>query len=495
MKLTLKLMAVIVAGIIGLTVIDIYLTVHREIELFDTDMKRDALVLGRSVRDLLEDVWRVGGEERALALIDRVNTEGHIIRMRWVWLDGQADGPYRPGVPPALLSPVFQGEELTIKRAGSGDSGHVYSYVPVSTNSGRVGALELSESQSELTQYTGSTIKRAVVLTGGIVLLGGLTAVGFGVFFVGRPLRLLSEKAGRVGLGDFTAPLHLPGRDELSELAATINTMCDQLVESQKRISAETEARITALEQLRHADRLKTVGRLASGVAHELGTPLNVVGGRASMIVAGKLPPDDVVENARIIRAQSDRMATIIRQLLDFARSRPAHRERTDLRSTATQTLSLLTALARKRNVNLTLTAAEAPVWAIVDTGQVQQVLTNLVINALHAMTRGGTVTVSVQCERACPPEAHGGAAGNYVCVRVEDEGEGISKESLQHIFEPFFTTKDVGEGTGLGLSIAYGIISEHGGWIDVKSEVGAGSVFSVFLPGENDPCDGESSL
>jgi two-component system NtrC family sensor kinase len=494
MKLTLKLMSVIVAGIIALTALDVYLTVRREIRLFDTDMKRDALVLGRSVRDLLEHIWRVGGQEGALALIERVNAEGHIIRMRWVWLDGQADELHRPHIPLSLLSPVVRGEELSIKRSGSDDAGYLYSYVPVSTVTGRKGALELSESLSELSQYTGSTVKRAVVLTGGIVLFGGLSAVGFGILFVGRPLRLLSEKAGRVGLGDFTGPLHIPGRDELSELAGTINTMCDQVVESQKRIRAETGARIAALEQLRHADRLKTVGRLASGIAHELGTPLNVVGGRASMIAAGRLSPDELVENARIIKAQSDRMARIIRQLLDFARSRPPCRERADIRNIATQTLSLLATLARKRNVSLTMTSSDAPVWATVDAAQIQQVLTNLVMNALHAMTQAGKVTVSIQCERARPPGERGRADGDYVCVRVEDEGEGISKESMQHIFEPFFTTKDVGEGTGLGLSIAYGIIREHGGWIDVKSELGEGSSFSVFLPREVEECDGEFS-
>ena len=494
MKLTLKLMSIIVAGIIGLTALDVYLTVRREVSLFDTDMKRDALVLGRSVRDLLEDVWQAGGQERALALIDRVNAEGHMVRIRWVWLDGQDDDSHRPSVSPALLSPVVRGEELSVTRFGSKDDGHVYSFVPVSTNAGRPGALELSESLSELSQYTGSTVKRAVVLAGGIVLLGGVCAVGFGVLFVGRPLRLLSEKAGRVGQGDFTDPLHIPGRDELSKLAATINTMCDQLVESRKRISAETEARIAALEQLRHADRLKTVGRLASGIAHELGTPLNVVGGRASMIAAGQLTSDEVAENARIIKAQSERMATIIRQLLDFARSRPAHRERADVQSIATQTLALLATLARKRNVNLEMTRSDEAVWATVDTGQIQQVLTNLVMNALQAMVKAGTVTVSIANEQANPPDGHDHGGGNYVCVRVEDEGEGISEGSMQHIFEPFFTTKEVGEGTGLGLSIAYGIIREHGGWIEVKSEQGKGSSFSVFLPREAGECDGGSS-
>ncbi|MCB9850773.1 MAG: HAMP domain-containing histidine kinase [Phycisphaerales bacterium] len=494
MKLTLKLMAVIVAGIIGLTVLNAYLTVRREVRLFDSDMERDAQVLGRSMRNLIEELWQVSGEERALAIIDGVNGDGHVIKMRWVWLDAQADGKHKPAIPLADLAPVVQGKELSIKKPKAGDAGFRYTYVPVHTGSSRPGALELWESLVELSQYTGSTIRRAVVLSGGIILLGGVTALAFGLLFVGRPLRQLSEKAVRVGTGDFSGPLHLPGRDELSGLASTINTMCDQLVESHKQIISESEARIAALEQLRHADRLKTVGRLASGIAHELGTPLNVVGGRATMIAGGKLTDAEVVENARIIKSQSDRMATIIRQLLDFARARSQQRERIDLRTIASQTVDLLTSLARKRNVNLVNDPAADPIWATIDSGQILQVLTNLVMNATQAMHHAGNVTVSTAYATATPPDQQEPAESEYVCLRVTDEGEGIAPDSIRQVFEPFFTTKDVGEGTGLGLSIAYGIIREHGGWIDVQSEVGKGSCFSVYLPREANACDRESS-
>jgi signal transduction histidine kinase len=120
---------------------------------------------------------------------------------------------------------------------------------------------------------------------------------------------------------------------------------------------------------------------------------------------------------------------------------------------------------------------------AQVDAGQIEQVITNLVMNAVQAMPGGGQVVTAVGPCHAKPPAGHAGGAGEYLCLSVTDEGTGIVEEHRQHVFEPFFTTKDVGEGTGLGLAIVYGIIAEHGGWIDVTSELGKGSCFSVYLP------------
>ena len=112
-----------------------------------------------------------------------------------------------------------------------------------------------------------------------------------------------------------------------------------------------------------------------------------------------------------------------------------------------------------------------------------QQVFTNLVVNAVQALEAGGAVVVIVSRERATAPPAQGGAVADCICVRVRDDGPGIAPEHLAHVFEPFFTTKDVGQGTGLGLSVAYGIVHEHGGWMDVQSTPGEGTEFAVYLP------------
>jgi two-component system, NtrC family, sensor kinase len=409
--------------------------------------------------------------------------------VRWVWLDAKPGERHAPSVASAELHGLAQGSEVVRIQEEDDRRGRFYTYVPVSVGSMRVGALELSESLEELFRYLRASVTNTIMTILALAALSGLLAMGLGAVLVGRPTRKLMEKARRIGEGDLGEPLVLRQRDELGQLAVEINAMCDNLAEARERVASETAARIAMLEQLRHADRLTTVGKLASGIAHELGTPLNVVSGRARMIVRGS-SPDEAIENARIIGEQVDRMTKIIRQLLDFARRRSAQKAPADLGPLVRQTLSLLEPLARKRRVSLRYGdgASDAggppasPILADIDAGQIQQVLTNLVMNGIHAMNGGGELAVSIERVRARPPADHGGAEGEYVAIQVADQGEGIAADVLPRIFEPFFTTKDIGEGTGLGLSVTYGIVREHGGWLGVESEVMKGSRFTVYL-------------
>ena len=269
----------------------------------------------------------------------------------------------------------------------------------------------------------------------------------------------------------------------------------ERLAEALSRVEAEAAAHAEALEQVRRADRLATIGQLASEIAHELGTPLNIVSARAKRIETRDVTPEEQVEYAHIIGEQCARMTKIIRQLLDFARPRTPQRAPNDLRALARQTLALISPLAEKRRVSLVVEDGQAAT-AVVDAGRIQQALLNLVVNGLHAMPRGGRLTVSVQpgvSPARVPPEIERPIDARYVRLDVQDEGVGIPKDHLGRIFEPFFTTKRVGEGTGVGLPVTIGIVREHGGWIDVESEVGKGSRFSVFLPAEGGPCAGAS--
>ncbi|MFV2069614.1 MAG: sensor histidine kinase, partial [Pirellulales bacterium] len=326
--------------------------------------------------------------------------------------------------------------------------------------------------------YQTAAVMAAMMLCGVLVAL-------LGIRLVGRPLEQLIEKTERIGRSDFSEPLQLHGNDELSQLAKALNRMSDQIREQQEKIKTESAGREAALEQLRHVDRLKTVGRLASGVAHELGTPLNVVSGRAGLIASSQLDAPQIRDSAKIIKSEADRMATIIRQLLDFARRRSPHGTAVDLHHIAGQCVDLLQTLATKQNVSLKLEENGKPLTANVDAAQIQQVLTNLVVNAIQAMPGGGTVTVTLGQKFARPPGEKASPAREYYFISVSDEGQGIREEDQQHLFEPFYTTKGTGEGTGLGLSVSYGIVQDHGGWIHVESEPGQGSCFTVFLPQE----------
>jgi signal transduction histidine kinase len=183
-----------------------------------------------------------------------------------------------------------------------------------------------------------------------------------------------------------------------------------------------------------------------------------------------------------VIVEQAGRMAGIIRGLLDFAHQGDAPKLVVDVRQVATETVALLQPLANRRGCTISL-SARAPAVAAVDVGQIRQVLTNLLMNAVQAMTEGGAIRVSVEVAPDASPPPHVRPARGWIAIHVRDEGPGIAPEILAHVFDPFFTTKDVGEGTGLGLSIAFGIVRDHGGWIDVKSRIGRGAELVVHLP------------
>jgi signal transduction histidine kinase len=263
-----------------------------------------------------------------------------------------------------------------------------------------------------------------------------------------------------------------------------MDSMCEGLRDAVARIRVESESRSRAEEQLRHADRLTSAGTLASGMAHELGTPINVIEGYAQLIIEDAESGARTRESAGIVVQQCRRMTQIIQQLLKFTRRGGSSKATADARDVLAETLRLVNPMVRRLGVETDLAAASEPTLVGIGSNQLQQVLTNLLINGLQAMQTGGRLSVALARRRAAHPR--GGQPppnSDYVSIRVEDTGVGMDDETLQRVFEPFFTTKDVGEGSGLGLSVAYGIIEDHGGWIDVQSKPGSGSSFTVYLP------------
>jgi two-component system, NtrC family, sensor kinase len=489
MKLTIKIMSIIFLGIIFLLIVDGYISVKREINLFDNDMERNASLLGNTVKELTLDTWHDAGQDRALALIKRADREENHMRIRWVWLDNPSGGPYIPHVAREQLASVSLGKEISVKKLDHHGYGHLYTYVPVKIGSDRYGALEISESLSKLKNYIHKTILRSIILGIMMAVLVFIMLWVLGVKFVGRPLNRLVEITRQIGKGNFSERIVVRGRDELSSLANAMNQMCEQLAASRETVRKETEARIAALEQLRHTERLATLGRLSSGIAHELGTPLNVVSGRAKLIINENLNEEEITECSRIIKEQAERMTKLIRQLLDFARRRAPQKSLVDLKNLSCQVIEMLNPAAGNQKVLLELLEdGDIPLISI-DPFQVQQVLINLVMNGIQAMPDGGHLEIKLRTTCACHPGSRGCREQNYAAIYIKDEGKGISGNNINHLFEPFFTTKKVGEGTGLGLSIAYGIVQEHGGWIDVKSNLDKGSCFTIYLPLEADEC------
>jgi signal transduction histidine kinase len=301
-------------------------------------------------------------------------------------------------------------------------------------------------------------------------------------WLVGRPLARLAGFARRIAAGDLDARVDLHG-GEVGLLAHEMNQMAEGLQATRAALEESNAERVAALEQLRHADRLRTVGQLASALAHELGTPLNVVSGHARMIEQTKDIGADAFSSARTILEQAGRMTRILRDLLDFARRKgesPAVHSLAELASHAAETLA---PIARRYAVPIDVSKGEMPVLVRANAQHFLQVLTNLFTNAMQASPSGDRVSVHVDAIFATPPTGIHAKAGEYARVSVVDRGSGIDPEDIPHLFEPFFTRKERGEGTGLGLAVVDGIVREHGGWVSVTSEVGKGSCFEVYVP------------
>jgi two-component system NtrC family sensor kinase len=454
MRLVPKLTLTFVVGMSVILAGNAYFRVKRELAFFESDHVLADQLIGRALAPAVAAVWKSDGREKAMALIEQANAASRL-RVRWKSAEDAAPTPSDRN-PATYTTADAQGESRSM-------------FVPIHVDDATRGGLEVSESVAFERAYVRKTITDTVLTA---LLLGGVftaLAMVLSVWFVGRPVESLAQKARRVGQGDFSSPLHLRGGDEFTELAREMNAMCDRLGQT--------------LRQLRHADRLATVGKLASGLAHELGIPLNVISARAEMIASGETSSAEIADYSRVIVEASDRLAGIVRQLLEFARPRDLRKATQDLRQLADQTLRLLTPLAAKKQVRLSLSNGGARVEADVDAGLFQQVLTNLLMNAIQAMAVPGEVAVRLSVDSVRPPTDLGGSRSRYVRLSVRDAGVGMTAEQMQHVFEPFYTSKSVGEGTGLGLSVAYGIARDHGGWIAVESEPGRGSEFSMFLP------------
>ncbi len=256
----------------------------------------------------------------------------------------------------------------------------------------------------------------------------------------------------------------------LKEERSLIDAVAGQVALIVERREAE-EDRAKLQEQLRHADRLATIGQLAAGVAHELNEPLGNVLGFAQLAKKCQGLPDQARKDIEKIEPACLQARDTIRKLLVFARQTRPKRTRVDLNQVVQESLSFFDARFAKDGTEVVLDLAPGPMSVIADPAQLNQVLVNLVANALQAMPEGGRLTVITR------------AGEGHVSLVVEDTGTGMSEDVLGKVFTPFFTTKDVGEGTGLGLSVVHGIVTSHGGSIEVESELGRSTRFEVLLP------------
>jgi len=476
MKLALRFLLFALLGILLVVAASTALEFGRELNVFDTDLQRDHRVLARSLTPAFLMTWERDGQTAAENLLARVNQTEGLLQSRWVPANS-------PDAPAPSLSRTPDGLVQVVQ--GVGPQSHMVTYAPVAGAPGG-GFIEIRESLEPRQRYVTESVVRAVAGGLGILIWCTASYLLLGYVLMLKPVRALVAQARRIGTGQFGTRCAAARSDELGELAGEMNHMAELLDRHQQELDRQTNARLQALNQLRHADRLATAGKLASGIAHELGTPLNVVMGRAKLIRNDVLARDEARRNGQIIEDQAARMTLIIRQLLDFARAREARRAPANARDLVERVVRFLQPLAEKQSTVLSFGTLSDGARVDVDAGQLEQVLTNLTVNALQALQAGGAVRFAVYARET--PLQPDGTGGKYVVIEVDDSGPGMAPQVMARVFEPFFTTKEVGEGTGLGLSVAYGIVQEHGGFFTVDSAPGRGSRFCVHLPASDAP-------
>jgi two-component system, NtrC family, sensor kinase len=457
MKLVAKYTFVLVAAL-GLAIaVTAYFHVEHDQAHFEDDMRTDHRVVGHVLQTLLVDIWLdtpAVGEARSRETMELANAGGGAARFEW-----------QPGAAAPELQQIEDHEFV--------------SRFPVRVHDRSIGALIVREPLDDRDRQLHSEIVYTLVSFAVVVMLCLAASFTLGGWLVGQPIRKLVDKARRIAQRDFSGAVDIRRSDELGELATEVNAMSDALSRALAQIGTETDARIDAVEQLRHAERLATVGRLAAGLAHELGTPLSIVSGHAQMIAGHEVSGAQIDESARTIDREAARVGRIVRQLLDFARRRGPEGTACDPIEVVRACMALLGPMAEHNEVVTTIDTTDATPRAAIDEDSLQHVITNLVVNAIQAMPRGGVLRVAVNHTRAAPRD--GDPLRDVTRLDVIDTGSGIAADALPHIFEPFFTTKEPGEGTGLGLAVVYGIVEDHGGWIAVDTGT-RGSTFSVFL-------------
>jgi signal transduction histidine kinase len=312
-----------------------------------------------------------------------------------------------------------------------------------------------------------------------LIILDSLVVIGFGSFLLSRsvvnPLKRLVEVVQRIGAGDVRHRAKVEYENEIGTLATAFNQMVERLIEKQEDLEKAIKKLRDTQEELVSSEKLASVGRIAAGVAHEIGNPLTSVLGHTEILqkqLKNKRLKDggillDLVERTR---KETERINRIIKDLLQFSKPSITQIEDVDINRLIKNSLNVVSAQERFHAIDFVLSLGESIPSIKGNSDQLQQVLFNILINAADAMPHGGSISMQTKQK------------GRWVIISIRDDGEGIPGDDLQKIFDPFYTTKSPDKGTGLGLSISLKIIEDLGGKIKVKSERGKGTEFTIYL-------------
>jgi signal transduction histidine kinase len=320
-------------------------------------------------------------------------------------------------------------------------------------------------------------LRNSILVERVLVLLAIGATLWLGIaLFVTRPIRGLIAGVEAIARGNLKARIGSPSDTEVGELARAFNRMAGRLDEAQEQRRRAEESRAGLERQFRQAERLAAVGKLASVIAHEVGTPLHVIAARARQL-GRRLPDDDPrQDDVATIREQVGRITRTMQHVLQSSRAISARRDTVDLAHLVREATQIVIPEYDARAIQIHVAVPPGLPTVPADADRLTRVLLNLLTNALAATPTGGRVEITATAAK------HDGRAG--IALAITDTGAGIAPEHIEHIFDPFFSTKRNG-GTGLGLEICRDIVRAHEGIITVESAPGAGACFTIWLPGE----------
>jgi len=354
-----------------------------------------------------------------------------------------------------------------------------------------LGVLDTNLSLAKADVQLAQSSRRMIVYTGCALLLIALLSWLFVWVVVGRPVKALERGTERLAAGDLGYQIDVRSKDEIGELAHSFNAMSSQLKAEhteneawtrtlEQRVEQKTRELKRAHEHALHTEKMASIGKMAAVLAHEINNPLSGILTYARLLRkwidsedGGKNRRQDIDDSLDLIASESRRCGDLVKNLLTFSRTTPINLQSTNLNQVIDRSLRLVQHQFDLAGVHLELELDSDLPQTVCDGAQIEQVLLALMMNALDAMPQGGNLWVTTKLDRE----------EGVVRVVVRDDGCGIPPEILLHMFEPFLTTKETGRGVGLGLAISRSILERHNGDLEVHSEVGRGSTFTVTLP------------
>jgi len=481
-KLTLSLFA------LSLLVFGIYgnYQLRTESENLRDDVENETRLLAYSLLVAVENALRDQQKEDVQELLQQIERLKPSIDVR-IYIQNRniigsgAESLSWPAEIEPLLLPSAQDGKIKLFYFPADEPDFLVLSLPFNkTSNAMPGNLAVVRSLQKMKEDLSKTKTSILLSFFSFILFTSLLCFALGHLYISRPLQELRQAmlAFRNGT-DPPEPLPVTGNDELASVRQEFNRMTAELFSAYRRLDEETLQRRQLQRALQNADKMITIGQLSAGLAHEIGSPLQIINGRARALAGEGDDLREVRRIAAILVDQTDRITRIVQRLLEFSPRCTSEPVWCDVVRAIAEVIDMLSFEARRQGVNVSFTHPEALPLLLINQDSIQQIVLNLLSNALSAIAGTGFIHIDL----AQSSIVYADTKIPALQLTVSDTGSGIAAEHLPHLFEPYFTTRGKQGGTGLGLAVVKTLVTEMGGTVVAETEAGQGSRFIVRLP------------